>query len=222
MPNRLQDGPDYTLFLYHSFIDMGQRHQAFIIARVVPYGSPPGGDRYRCVGALHHQWCYGRLPLKAATRFMTLIKQEDNATVIQEELRAIDGLYGRHHDDPPIPDIPCPFTHFLLRSTWSTELGDGAHPYTSNTLPMDAGMGSTEGGRDIYMHCSAQHNLILIDVQTTTMESPSSMLPIPKTPPTAFLLPFTLMEHLPCPQRGMFVSIIPSLHKRTSSRDSGV
>ncbi|KIM36187.1 hypothetical protein M413DRAFT_427845 [Hebeloma cylindrosporum] len=82
---------------------MGRRHQAFIIARGVPHGSPPGSAQYRCVGAVHGHWCYGLDPPRAATRFMTLIKQEDNAATIREELLAIDGLYGR--PNPPIPDL---------------------------------------------------------------------------------------------------------------------
>jgi hypothetical protein len=78
---------------------------------------------------------------------MTLIKQEDNATIIREELRAIDGLYGRF--DPPIPDIPCPFTYFLLLSAWSTDLRDGKESYRSSVTALDAQMGSTEGGTDL-------------------------------------------------------------------------
>ncbi|KIM35252.1 hypothetical protein M413DRAFT_32608 [Hebeloma cylindrosporum] len=121
---------------------MGQRHQAFIIARVVPSGSPPKGAYYRCVGALHHQWCYGRLPLKAATRFMTLIKQEDNALIIREELRAMDGLYRLYG---PIPDVPCPFTYFLFESAWSTDLSKEEDSYNSNVMTLKAGEGSKQG-----------------------------------------------------------------------------
>ena len=193
---------------------MGQRHQDFIIARVVPHGSPPGDAQYRCIGALHDQWCYGRLPLKAATRFMTLIKQEDNATIIREELRAIDGLYGRFK--PRIPDIPCPFTHFLLLSAWSTELSDEKKSYKSNVIPLKAGMGSMEGGTDLCTHLSSEQYLILIDIQTITMELRSSMLPIPRTPPTAFLLLFAVIDRLRCQQQVMFAGIILSLHTWTS------
>lgn len=35
---------------------MGQRHQAFIIARVVPHGNTDRKAYYRCLGAYHHQW----------------------------------------------------------------------------------------------------------------------------------------------------------------------
>ena len=108
---------------------------------------------------------------------MTLIKQEDNATIIREELCAIDGLYGRFK--PPIPDILCPFTHFLLLSAWSTELKDKEESYKSSVIPLKAGMGSMEGGMDLCMHLSSKQYLILIDIQTIMMELRSSMLPIP-------------------------------------------
>ena len=193
---------------------MGQRHQAFIIARVVPHGSPPGDAQYRCIGALHHQHCCGRLPLKAATRFMTLIKQEDNATIIREELRAIDGLYGRFK--PQIPDIPCPFTHFLLLSAWSTELSDEKKSYKYSVFPLKAGMGSTEGGTDLFPHFFAEQYLILIDIQTITMESPSLMLPILKTHLTAFLLTLTRIKCFRCQRQVTFGGIILSLHTGTS------
>ncbi|TFK61422.1 hypothetical protein BDN72DRAFT_460751 [Pluteus cervinus] len=56
---------------------MGQQYQAYIIAKVTPYGS--NKPNYRCIGALHHQWCYGDLALKAALRFMNLVRQKGNA-----------------------------------------------------------------------------------------------------------------------------------------------
>jgi hypothetical protein len=147
---------------------------------------------------------------------MTLIKQEDNATIIREELRAIDGLYGRFK--PPIPDVPCPFTHFLLLSAFSTDLEDEKESYKSSVMALDAKMGSTKGGTDLYPHFFAKQHLILINMQTTTMGSPSSMLLIPKTPPTVFLPPFTMMECLCYQQQGMFAGIILSLQMETRSR----
>lgn len=53
---------------------MCQRHQVFIIARIL---TAQGEKHYRCVGALHHQWCYGNLSFLGAHRFLTLIKQTD-------------------------------------------------------------------------------------------------------------------------------------------------
>jgi hypothetical protein len=75
---------------------MGQRFQAFIIARVVPYGGKTA--RYRCVGAIHHQWCYGRLPLKALRRFLTSVKEPLNAQIIRHELEGLHGKYAPSSD----------------------------------------------------------------------------------------------------------------------------
>ncbi|KIM36365.1 hypothetical protein M413DRAFT_292228 [Hebeloma cylindrosporum] len=123
---------------------MGARHQAFLIARIVPHGSPKTDFKYRCIGALHHQSCHDHLPVKAAARFVTLIKQEDNAAIITEELKAINGLYGRFMEDPKIPDIPCPFTHFLFMSAWSAELSDGKRAYLATASSLEASMGTID------------------------------------------------------------------------------
>ncbi|KAF8968231.1 hypothetical protein BDZ97DRAFT_1655263 [Flammula alnicola] len=125
---------------------MGQRHQAYIIARVVPHGSPPDKANYRCIGAIHHQWCYGRLPLKAAIRFMTLVKQKDNAEIVREEVHALNGLYGSAMAEAPtIPDVPCPFTSFLLASAFSADLSDPEKWYGSSIIYESAKMGTLEG-----------------------------------------------------------------------------
>ncbi|KAJ7179891.1 hypothetical protein C8R43DRAFT_379092 [Mycena crocata] len=128
---------------------MGQRHQVFILARVLAHGEPV--PRYRCIGALHHQWCYGRLPLKAAKRFTSLMKQKDNAEIIREELRLIQGKYGPAETEPLLPEVPCPYTAFLLASAWCVDLDPELH-YASggsfkNSL-LDAKMGSTHGDND--------------------------------------------------------------------------
>lgn len=126
---------------------MGQRHQAFLVARVVPHGENKA--KYRCIAAYHHQWCYGTLPLRAARRFLTLVRRKDNAEIIREELRRIDGKYT-HGKKSNIPKIPCPFASTLLGLSWSVELTE-SFPYLSrgssvkaSILP--AGMGSWDGG----------------------------------------------------------------------------
>ncbi|KAI0722008.1 hypothetical protein C8T65DRAFT_600699 [Cerioporus squamosus] len=114
---------------------MGQRHQAFLIARVRPHGSPPDhpGNR-RCIAAFHHQWCYGSLPLRAMRRLVSLVSQPDNAAIIRAELRAIDGKFGScGAEEPIIPDIPCPYTASLLGCGWTTQLGDENEFYSSGT-----------------------------------------------------------------------------------------
>ncbi|KAJ7499023.1 hypothetical protein FB451DRAFT_1016034 [Mycena latifolia] len=123
---------------------MGQRHQIFIVARVTAHNAKT--PRYRCVGAYHHQWCYGRLPLMATRRFISLIKQKDNAEIIEEEIRALQGKYALEEDKPRLPQAPCPYALFLLASAWCVDLE--AH-YTSGVSfensVLDAKMGSTEG-----------------------------------------------------------------------------
>ncbi|KAF8971382.1 hypothetical protein BDZ97DRAFT_1913870 [Flammula alnicola] len=142
---------------------MGQRHQVYIIARVVPHGNPDKPN-YRCIGALHHQWCYGSLPLKAATRFLTLMKQKDNAEIIREEVRALNGLYGSTmREVPVIPNTPCPFTSFLLSSAWTTDLSEPDNMYGSNTMRLPAKVGTLEGDNN--------DGITVIDV--TDPETPS-------------------------------------------------
>ena len=85
---------------------MGQWHQALIIAKVKPHDGEK--HRYRCLGSIYHSWCYGSLPVKGAHRFITLIKQELNARIVQEELDAVQGKYGAYgKEEPRIPDVPC-------------------------------------------------------------------------------------------------------------------
>jgi hypothetical protein len=135
---------------------MGQRHQAFVIARVRPHSAdsstPP---KYRCIAAFHHQWCYGRLPLHATHRFITQVKQKNNAEIIRSEIAVIQGKFGRCKKKPKIPSIPCPFTAFLLATNWSVDLEDLDVPYASgisfsnSALPAD--MGSGEGGEFLHL-----------------------------------------------------------------------
>jgi len=118
---------------------MGQRHQVFLIARVnsKAHGETPAETRYRCIAALHHQWCYGRLPLKAARRFLTLAKQTDNAQIIREELQNFDNTTSSK--------IPCPYSLFLLTSAWTVNLTPGEE-YNSSAFILSAEMGSSDGG----------------------------------------------------------------------------
>ena len=126
---------------------MGQRHQAFIIARVVPHGCTK--HQYRCIAAFHHQWCYGKLPLHATRRLLTLIKQKDNADIIRAEIRSIDGKYGSLGKEPDIPGVPCPYAALLLATCWSIDLSSvplyaSSVSFSNNIL--DAGMKSGDGG----------------------------------------------------------------------------
>ncbi|KAI1785360.1 hypothetical protein LXA43DRAFT_1185915, partial [Ganoderma leucocontextum] len=111
---------------------MGERHQAFLIARVRPHGAQAGdpGQR-RCIAGFHHQWCCGILPLLAMRRLITLVSHPENAAVVRAELRTIDGQYGYGYEEPEIPDIPCPYTASLLGSAWTTDLEAGQTVYAS-------------------------------------------------------------------------------------------
>ncbi|KAJ7484709.1 hypothetical protein FB451DRAFT_1233259 [Mycena latifolia] len=121
---------------------MGQRHQVFIVARVAAHNTTT--PRYRCVGAYHHQWFV--LPLMATRRFLTLIKQKDNAEIIEEEIRAIQGKYGLGREKPSLPTAPCPYALFLLASAWCVDLEDHyASGVSFEQGMLDAKMGSTQG-----------------------------------------------------------------------------
>jgi hypothetical protein len=134
---------------------MGQRHQAFVIARVRPHSAdsstPP---KYRCIAAFHHQWCYGRLPLNATYRFITQVKNNNNAEIIRGEIAAIQGKYGGRllqNSGPELPRIPCPYTAFLLATNWAVDLEDPDLPYASgvsfDNATLHADMGSRDGGQ---------------------------------------------------------------------------
>ena len=131
---------------------MGQRHQAFLIARVRPHGARPGdpGQR-RCIAALYHQWCYGTLPLLAMRRLITLVSHPENAAVLRAEIRTIDGQCGHGDEQPQIPDIPCPYAASLLASAWTTDLEAGREIYVSGwTLDYHiASMSCWDGGGHI-------------------------------------------------------------------------
>ena len=121
---------------------MGQRHQAFLIARVRPHRALPNdpGQR-RCVAAIHHQWCYGMRPLLAMRRLITLMSHPENAAVVRAELQAIDGRYGRHSDEEPeVPDDPCPYAASLLLSAYTTDLEAGREIYHSSGTALYASM----------------------------------------------------------------------------------
>ncbi|KAE9405044.1 hypothetical protein BT96DRAFT_753158, partial [Gymnopus androsaceus JB14] len=70
----------------------GQRHQAFLIARIVPHGSTDGKAYYRCIGAYHHQWSVKNSE-PVADRFLTLLKQPVNAAIVREEVKSDQGKY---------------------------------------------------------------------------------------------------------------------------------
>ncbi|KAK0206519.1 hypothetical protein DFS33DRAFT_594858 [Desarmillaria ectypa] len=126
---------------------MGQRHQVFAIAKIIPKDDTRA--YCRCIAAWHHQWCYGTLPLKATRRFLTLLEQKENAEIVLDEIRRVQNKYGRWREKPELPNLPCSYISFLMGSAWNVDLDDPADPYfhrgTFLGSILDADMGSTEG-----------------------------------------------------------------------------
>ncbi|EAU84356.2 hypothetical protein CC1G_01352 [Coprinopsis cinerea okayama7 len=91
---------------------MGQRHQAFLIAKVIP----KKGDtiaKYRCVAAVHNQWCYGKLPLVYAHQFYVLAKKHEATILLREEL-------AKYAENNAVDsDIPCPYATKLLEQAFT-------------------------------------------------------------------------------------------------------
>ena len=127
---------------------MGQRHQVFLIARVVPHNATQA--KHRCIAALHHQWCYGDLPLLATRRLLTLIKQKDNAEIIRAEIQNINGKYGGSKEEPKIPPIPCSCTALLLATSWAIDL-DQVDVYATDGSFVSADVGSGDVGEIAYI-----------------------------------------------------------------------
>lgn len=118
---------------------MGQRHQLFIIARVRKATDQP--KAYRCVAAFHHQWCYGKLPLRCVNRFKHLARVKENAALIQRDL-------DRYHEGVQLSsDTPCPYISFLGGSAFSTDIMKEDGIYFDGVCYEPASMGSTYGGK---------------------------------------------------------------------------
>ena len=160
---------------------MGQRHQVFLIARVCPHGSTV--PKYRCIAGYHHQWCYGSRPLRAARRCITAIKQKENAEILREEMRAIDGVYGTYGCEPKLPNMPCPFASYLLCLNWDMDFA--LAPYNSTIFSGNAHEGCIlEASNDCWdfgmLLFLATHRAIaqlVLVTQTTTMGLQSSTSP---------------------------------------------
>ncbi|KAG9219118.1 hypothetical protein CCMSSC00406_0001528 [Pleurotus cornucopiae] len=132
---------------------MGQRHQIWLIAKVVPRDSTDDKAYYRSLGGFHNQWCYGRLPSRAVRRFVDLTKQKDNAEIIQIELDEMQNKYSRNANVKQMPSCPCPYTQFLLGLACCVDLDDfiptyvSGHSYDGCLLPATT-RGSFDRGPD--------------------------------------------------------------------------
>ncbi|KAK7031160.1 hypothetical protein VNI00_013575 [Paramarasmius palmivorus] len=112
---------------------MGQRHQAFLIVRLTPTSSEGQQPRsyYRCVSALHHQSCYGHLPVAATRRFLNLLKNPENAAIVRDEIHRAHGRYGRQGDEPDVPESAFPYTKFLLVQAFNMDIDNPFGAYAS-------------------------------------------------------------------------------------------
>ncbi|KAJ8698182.1 hypothetical protein PTI98_004920 [Pleurotus ostreatus] len=110
---------------------MGQRHQIWLIAKVVPRDSTDNKAYYRSLGGFHNQCCYGRLPPRAVRRFIDLAKQKDNAEIIQIELDGVQKKYSRDAGEGEMPVSPCPYTQFLLGLSCCVDLDSTPETYVS-------------------------------------------------------------------------------------------
>ncbi|THU76843.1 hypothetical protein K435DRAFT_974256 [Dendrothele bispora CBS 962.96] len=134
---------------------MGRKHQVYIIARLIPHDSTTGKPYYCCIGGHHHQSCYGTLPLAATHRFLALIKNEDNAEIIRDELRrrAQHKYYGLGREEFPfMPAMSCPYTLLLLTQAWNMDLGSVKDAYASGygleNDTLDPNMGTFQADND--------------------------------------------------------------------------
>ncbi|KAE9405047.1 hypothetical protein BT96DRAFT_749889, partial [Gymnopus androsaceus JB14] len=129
---------------------MGCRHQAFLIARIVPHGSTDGKAYYRCIGAYHHHWCSQTQPHSVLNNFLTLLKQPVNAAIVREEVKSVQGKYGRYgSQEPIIPNAPCPYSLFLLGTEYCIDFEEQRYtnrPFEGSLL--ESCMGCWKGDND--------------------------------------------------------------------------
>ncbi|KAF5324429.1 hypothetical protein D9611_004055 [Ephemerocybe angulata] len=137
---------------------MGQRHQIYIIARPpLKAGGKPG--EYRCIAAFHHQWYYGKLPLKGTNRLKHLARREANAALIENEVQS---FYSRFDPKERDESCPCPYTTHLAKIAFDlspSELDD--HVNTSRVSNIFQGRAEP---------CYGDNNdgITVVDVSTPT------------------------------------------------------
>jgi hypothetical protein len=91
---------------------MGQRHQIYLIARVnIKQGET--AVAYRCVAAVHHQWCYRSRPLRGVIKLERLLKHQEATSLILQELHRYREVIETN------PDHPCPYTEWVLQNAFS-------------------------------------------------------------------------------------------------------
>ncbi|KAH6903230.1 hypothetical protein BKA70DRAFT_1060261, partial [Coprinopsis sp. MPI-PUGE-AT-0042] len=88
------------------------RHQAYLIARVT-LNQGEMKTAYRCVAAVHHQWCRREIALLAIRRLERLLNQAEIALLVREDLRTYS---QRNKVDPA---HPCPYAEWILQNAFS-------------------------------------------------------------------------------------------------------
>jgi hypothetical protein len=104
--------PGTPLLPHHYQLAMGQRHQIYLIARVnLKQGETTAA--YRCVAAVHHQWCYRSNPLEGVRKLEKLLKHQEATSLLREELRRYPEVIETN------PDHPCPYAEWVLQNAFS-------------------------------------------------------------------------------------------------------
>ncbi|KAL8887017.1 MAG: hypothetical protein Q9215_005353 [Flavoplaca cf. flavocitrina] len=117
---------------------MGQRHQLFVIARII--------GRYRQLAAIHHQWLYGHTALRRCRDILNIFGNKTNRIPLPQELIAAsqkdDDFWLAAHDDRHKNEhVPFPFIMTCLVTGASFNL-DG---YYHNVLVEPFYMAYDEG-----------------------------------------------------------------------------
>ncbi|KAJ3546633.1 hypothetical protein NMY22_g1976 [Coprinellus aureogranulatus] len=145
---------------------MGQRNQLFLVARVCP--NPGKRKEHRCVAAFHHQWCYGKLPLRCVSRFRDLARVKANADLIQRDL-------DRYHlGVERSSEIPCPYISFLASTAFSMDIERRyGEPYVSGIryLPVFGSMDGDNNDGITVIDISTPSNLSYCFVSTSGLEA---------------------------------------------------
>lgn len=85
---------------------MGQRHQIYYEAPEIYYNANNPNNKPAHIEALHHQWLYGSLPIKALSRLVQFIQNDGleylSSKPINDIMKAIYSIdYATGYYDPP-------------------------------------------------------------------------------------------------------------------------
>ncbi|KAF8511774.1 hypothetical protein JB92DRAFT_356109 [Gautieria morchelliformis] len=89
-----------------------EQHQLFVIAKI-PH------SRYQRIAAFRHNYLWRRDPLAVCSNFITLVKNKDNALIVEAELAAIGSTQYQE-----LPETPAPFISSMLAMVLAIRLED--------------------------------------------------------------------------------------------------